>query len=76
MLKKTKRTSPRVLNFEHLLLSLGLYKTFHGTALMKCKTQYIQLKCLRCPSHRRTYCSCTPGTMLCQKCFQQRLLEQ
>ena len=74
--KKGKRSSPRALNFAHDLVPLGPYKTFDGTSLVKCKTRYIQLKCSRCTSRIRTFCTCSPGVMLCQRCFQLHLLEK
>ena len=70
-----RRTSPREKVREHRLVPLGPYKTFDGSALVNCKTRYIQLKCTRCPNRIRTFCVCTPGVMLCQECWFDHTLE-
>ncbi len=63
-LRKRNRT------FEHTLVSIPAWHTFDKTGkLVKCATRYIQRKCKYCPNVRNSYCSCTPGIIICKECF-------
>lgn len=61
---------PRQRICEHRMLSIPAWHTFDKTGkLVKSKTQYIQRKCKYCRNVRNSYCSCTPGVVICRECF-------
>ena len=54
----------------HRKLMIAKNMTFKGNELVPCKTSYIQLKCKDCGKKRqRWYCSCSPGHIRCDECF-------
>ena len=62
----------------HELKSVPPFKRFDGTKLVTCKTKYSQRYCSNreCENRKkvRTYCICTPGEMICLKCYENHIL--
>jgi len=71
------RRSPRSERTQgHSFKSLPPFKTFSRAGhLVDCKTKYIQLWCKNKCCRVRTYCTCTPGRMLCNDCFHSHCLD-
>ena len=59
----------------HDHLSIPRFKTFRGTQLVPCRTQYIQRNCICGKPNMCHYCSCSPGTIRCKDCFKKHILE-
>ena len=68
---EVRRISPRKRPFTstHSHVPIPPFRTFRGAQLVKCKGKYNQLKCHGCPGRVRTYCACSPGTILCKSCW-------
>jgi len=58
----------------HNHLALPPYSKFQGTKIVPSDTRYPQRKCVVCKRKCRDYCSCSPGTILCNRCFPNHLL--
>ena len=71
----TRNDRKRSAAMNHELTSIEPYMTFKKEKLEKCKTRYIQLQCKKCQKRVRTYCTCTPGEMLCKECFKTHLFD-
>lgn len=71
---RKKRAQDDAIN--HQLVSLPPYCTFNSLAICQCKTQYNQLQC-SCNLKLRvsTYCSCSPGVIMCNKCYCIHLID-
>ena len=64
------RKSERLNKPEHYLVSLSKNQTVKKTAIVYCKTIYIQLVCSYCGSCKvRSYCPCNPGKTISAACF-------
>jgi hypothetical protein len=59
----------------HTLISLPPFRRFHGSRIVPSTTRYPQRSCSVCKRKCRDYCSCSPGTMLCNRCFPNHLVE-
>ena len=59
----------------HTLMSLPPFHRFDGSRIVTSETRYPQRTCSVCRRKCRDYCSCTPGTMLCIRCFPNHLVE-
>lgn len=65
-----KRKSCRLaVQLGHDLVKLPPWKKFSGTKIVKAKSKYPFNFCNCKGSRVRTYCRCTPGTLLCALCF-------
>ena len=61
------RKSKRLNRPQHWLVSLSKNRTVKKTAMVYCKTTYIQFICSYGGSC--TYCPCSPGKIICAACF-------
>lgn len=59
----------------HNLITLPPFSRFKGTKIVTSKTKYPQRSCSVCKRKCRASCSCTPGIMLCNRCFPTHLVE-
>ena len=68
--KKVRRTNDR----NHSLASLPPFKKFYGTLIVEAESKYPQKSCSGCRLNGkmkkcRTYCICSPGTIICSECY-------
>ena len=65
----------RELRNSHELMTLSRFRKFSGTRVVKSKSAYPQASCSQCHRKIRTYCRCSPGTMLCRNCHTGHVVE-
>lgn len=63
----------------HTLMTLPKNSMFDGTKVVfradKYADKYPQRKCRQCTRRVRTYCSCSPGRILCKSCFPAHVVD-
>lgn len=61
----------------HRLMHLPKETKFAGAHIVPSKCEYPQFTCREgCKKRVRTYCSCSPGIIICNQCFIQHTIEK
>lgn len=74
----TTRNLARAVSSAHALCKVPLYQKWDGEKFVDIGTKYPQWRCKGssdCNARVRTYCSCSPGRILCQGCFAVHVAE-
>ena len=69
------RKRPRCSKASHCLMALPTNRKFENGRLVHCKAKYQTWYCFCRAACVRTYCSCTPGLLLCPECYAEHKVD-